>query len=198
MDVLVHVFFSHLGLPEHDLVVTLLGTDGEGVPDLSSQLATFSVPSSNLDTDHSGILRLDLRSAGIAVSEGDILAIALQTANPASQGPDNPRSGYYWIIDSVVLNGSDPYPGGAFYNAHGGSTTFLPTGHPPGSSDTGFKTYVLETSEVVAEPPLPDQVFEPETTQGTSISEKSAQAQTFTVGKGGKLVRLDVFVSLFF
>ena len=123
-------------------MVSLFGTNAEGVPDFDAPIATFNLPPSSVPLG--GIaptpLTVDLTSADITVNEGDVLAIVLQSEVLGSE-PGILRSGYSWRLE-----GSDPYSGGAFYAAHEGSEspTFIPTGSPSGTTDAGFRTYIAE------------------------------------------------------
>jgi len=96
----------------NDLVVDVRNTVG-GTPTEADggALAVATVAASSLSLRTPTWVEVDVASAGIAVSPGDILAIVLRVPDSAS-----PAS-YYWLC-----GGSDPYPGG---HRWGRSTTWF-------------------------------------------------------------------------
>lgn len=125
-------------LPGSDLFFELRSTDSTGAV---SSSALFSATIAEADVSISfSFLSVDLSSANLAVTKGDVLAIILK-----SNAPD-------------LLGGIDPYGwrgnGPGFY-ARGTGLVGLPASGPdfsPAPYDFGFRAYVVPAVSTVPEP----------------------------------------------
>lgn len=140
VDLFVRIFASSGAddLPDENLEFMVLGTDSEGVPQITETLLTVSMPASELPTNVFDFLSLDLIPFDIVPAVDDILALALRTDYIPEPGMISPL--YSWSISGGVI---DPYPGGKMFVSHNFGETFSPTGQPAGSSDLGFRTFMV-------------------------------------------------------
>lgn len=129
--------YKNTGAPG-SLIVDVLGTTG-GVPDADSVPPLFeaTVPLSSLptfdnpNTANVPITLIDVSSAHIAVTPGEVLAIALR--NPTGSGFPP------WM---VWRSSPDNYPRGAEYMEQNGATTWSASPVFANGGDGGFQTYV--------------------------------------------------------
>jgi hypothetical protein len=113
-------------VPSSDLLLELRSTLPGGGPS-SEVLASVVIPAASVPTAFS-FLPVDLTSANPQVTQGDLLAIVLQTSAPPSGGGINP---YAWELDSG-------YPRGSSWIRPSGSTNFVSLD----PIDYGFRTFV--------------------------------------------------------
>lgn len=145
VDLFVHIFASSGAddLPDENLEFMVLGTDSEGVPQITETLATVSMPASKLPTNFFDFISIDLAPFDIILAVDDILALALRTDYIPEPGMISP--GYSWLI-----SGGDPYPGGNMFFSSNFGKTFDPTGQPTGSSDLGFRTFMIDEPSTIS------------------------------------------------